>query len=561
MLRRLYRASGPASFSSSSREHRNAVAARQAPSVQSSNLQGLRRFSNHRKGRDLSWNTRAAAAAFEGNQTASGGNGVALVLPKPSNEETSFTPFGAEDVRRYVAGKPHLLSRVGPVETSPGWKVKEIGDGNLNYVWMVEGPAGAVVFKQGPPHLKADPAVPLTQERARFEAESLTKAAQHAAEYVPRVYYYDPNCSVIITELLRPHVPLRGALISGRTLPNMPAHLASYLANVMFHTSLLSMDLDMWSREMHWFQNREMANWAAVTNFEHAFTDAPTNRHNSPYLDAEALAFRQDVPARVAAAHLQAKFYLKQQALIHADMHTGALLVTESSTKVFDSEFSTVGPMAFDIGTFTGNLLVSFFASDGLASAERPRTQQALWILQAVVELWETFRAEFLGLWERAAQRGTGGALCPAQLFGPDSPGGPEALKARQEAFMEELWEETLGFAGGALIRRILTTASLGVNDFNAIQDPAIKAVCQRRALRLGRRLLVHPATVPSPADLIALANDERLDGAQPCFPLPLEAAELQASVSGRVRQRLAALQQSTVRSSRSLQESSLARR
>jgi hypothetical protein len=86
----------------------------------------------------------------------------------------------------------------------------------------------------------------LPQERARFEAESLTKAAQHAAEYVPRVYYYDPNCSVIITELLRPHVPLRAALISGRTLPNMPAHLASYLANVMFHTSLLSMDLDMW---------------------------------------------------------------------------------------------------------------------------------------------------------------------------------------------------------------------------------------------------------------------------------------------------------------------------
>ncbi len=42
-------------------------------------------------------------------------------------------------------------------------QVIEIGDGNLNYVWMVEGPAGAVVFKQGPPHLKADPNVPLTQ--------------------------------------------------------------------------------------------------------------------------------------------------------------------------------------------------------------------------------------------------------------------------------------------------------------------------------------------------------------------------------------------------------------
>ena len=40
---------------------------------------------------------------------------------------------------------------------------------------------------------------------------------------------------------------------------------------------------------------------------------------------------------------------------------------------------------------------------------------------------------------------------------------------------MEELWVEALGFAGGAIIRRILTTASLGVNDFNAIKDPAVR--------------------------------------------------------------------------------------
>jgi hypothetical protein len=58
---------------------------------------------------------------------------------------------------------------------------------------------------------------------------------------------------------------------------------------------------------MHWFQNRDMAHWAAVTNFQHAYCDAPTNRHNSPYLDREAQAFREDVNAKVAAAALQVK--------------------------------------------------------------------------------------------------------------------------------------------------------------------------------------------------------------------------------------------------------------
>lgn len=48
-------------------------------------------------------------------------------------------------------------------------------------------------------------------------------------------------------------------------------------------------------------------------------------------------------------------------------------------------------------------------------------------------------------------------------------------MQAAQNDFLAELWQEALAFAGGALIRRILTTASLGVNDFNAIKDPAIR--------------------------------------------------------------------------------------
>ena len=41
--------------------------------------------------------------------------------------------------------------------------------------------------------------------------------------------------------------------------------------------------------------------------------------------------------------------------------------------KVIDCEFAFVGPMAFDIGKFIGNLLLAYFAADGHATPERPR--------------------------------------------------------------------------------------------------------------------------------------------------------------------------------------------
>lgn len=50
---------------------------------------------------------------------------------------------------------------------------------------------------------------------------------------------------------------------------------------------------------------------------------------------------------------------------------------------MIDAEFACVGPIAFDVGKMVGNLLLAFFASDGLASAAEPRRQQRRWLLQA----------------------------------------------------------------------------------------------------------------------------------------------------------------------------------
>jgi len=42
-------------------------------------------------------------------------------------------------------------------------QVREVGDGNINYVYIVEAPSGAVVLKQGLPYLRIAHDWPLTQ--------------------------------------------------------------------------------------------------------------------------------------------------------------------------------------------------------------------------------------------------------------------------------------------------------------------------------------------------------------------------------------------------------------
>lgn len=50
--------------------------------------------------------------------------------------------------------------------------------------------------------------------------------------------------------------------------------------------------------------------------------------------------------------------------------------------------------------------------------------------------------------------------------------------------------------------------------------DADVRAVCERRALRFGRRILAGAGEVADAAQLAELAEAARHDGHQPCFPL-----------------------------------------
>ena len=57
------------------------------------------------------------------------------------------------------------------------------------------------------------------------------------------MFHYSPQMALIVMEYLAPpHAMLRTGLIAGELYPELGAHIASFLARTLFHTSLYALD-------------------------------------------------------------------------------------------------------------------------------------------------------------------------------------------------------------------------------------------------------------------------------------------------------------------------------
>jgi 5-methylthioribose kinase len=219
------------------------------------------------------------------------------------------------------------------------------------------------------------------------------------------------------------------------------------------------------------------------------------NRHTSPQLDEIVSDLRGDGQLKVAAARFGQKFLNEPQALLHGDLHSGSVMVTEGNTRVIDPEFAFYGPIGFDLGAFLGNLLLSWYSQPGHATQEDDRVAYQHWILEQVSNFWESFHRSFLALWAQNAR----GDVFPVSMFA--RPEEAFTLEAARSAFLDGLFADMLGFGACKMIRRIVGFAH--VLDFDRIQDTAVRANCEAAALTMARTLLTSPGQFHSIGDVI----------------------------------------------------------
>ncbi len=101
--------------------------------------------------------------------------------------------------------------------------ISEIGDGNLNFVFLVtatDDDSKKLIVKQAVPYLRCvGESYPLAKERMTYEIRSLEHFAT-LSEHIPKIYYSDEEMSLIVMEYLKEHIIMRQGMIQGITYPN-----------------------------------------------------------------------------------------------------------------------------------------------------------------------------------------------------------------------------------------------------------------------------------------------------------------------------------------------------
>ena len=144
------------------------------------------------------------------------------------------------DLRDYLAGLPAVAARLGGAPAS--WSISEVGDGNLNLVFIVKGAAGGVAVKQALPYVRlVGESWPLPLSRSHYEYLALTHQARLAPGLVPDVLHHNEGLALVVMELIEPHIIMRKGLIAGALYPSFVGDIATFLARTLFFSSDLAL--------------------------------------------------------------------------------------------------------------------------------------------------------------------------------------------------------------------------------------------------------------------------------------------------------------------------------
>ncbi|ARJ41008.1 S-methyl-5-thioribose kinase [Pantoea alhagi] len=362
---------------------------------------------------------------------------------------------------------------------------EEIGDGNLNLVFKIFDRDGIsrVVVKQALPWVRCvGESWPLTLERARLEAETLTEHYRHCPQHTVKVLHYDAELAVMVMEDLSSYRIWRGELVQGRHYPQATRQLGEYLAQTLFHTSDFYLHPHEKKARVIRFTNPEMCEITEDLFFTDPYEDHPRNDYPAQ-LEAEVVELRNDERLRNEVAGLKHRFFSHAEAHLHGDIHSGSVFVADGSLKAIDAEFGYFGPVGFDVGTALGNLLLNYCALPGLL-ATREAADGREQRLQDIRTLWLTFAERFQALAAEKSRDRT--------LAWPDY----------TATWLKKVFADSIGYCGSELIRR--TVGMAHVADLETIQDEAMRIECIRHAISLGKTLIVAAPHIDNIDTLIA---------------------------------------------------------
>ena len=131
---------------------------------------------------------------------------------------TDYHILTASDVSAYLANHSTLAEHLGGLPSE--WACRDVADGNLNSVFLIDGPDGGLCVKQALPYVRvAGESWPMDINRAFFEYSYTSRLEPFVGTLLPKIYHFDEVQFIILAfqSTSLPLLPQRRSI--PRTLP------------------------------------------------------------------------------------------------------------------------------------------------------------------------------------------------------------------------------------------------------------------------------------------------------------------------------------------------------
>ena len=323
--------------------------------------------------------------------------------------------------------------------------VKEIGDGNINYIFKVENKIDgkSIVLKQADKLLRSS-GRPLDLARSKIEANILRIENNLAPHFVPEIYFYDEIMCVLAMEDISEYKNLRTELVAGKIFPNFADNISEFLSRTLLLTTDLFMNKFEKKKNVKEFINPELCDISECL----VFTEPYDNNRNRNIITAGNEEFVENTLYKNEDLHftilkLREKFMNYSQSLIHGDLHSGSIFINEKGIKIIDPEFSFYGPMAYDIGNVIGNLYFPLYRAKFFMEDSKKKEEFINWLEKCILDIPILFSEKCKLLWEKYSN--------------------DKLLKNKKfrDYYIENIVKDSLAYAGTEMIRRTVGDAKV----------------------------------------------------------------------------------------------------
>lgn len=340
---------------------------------------------------------------------------------------------------------------------------KEIGDGNINYVFRVqdENTGKSIIIKHADVETRSSHQA-LSTDRSRIEYDILVMEGKYAPAQVPEMYLYDPVMSCIVMEDLKTYENMRYELIAHKTFPKFADDISTFMAETTIRTT----DNLISPMEKKRLQGLYINPTLCAITESLVYTDPYTNHGGKNiHLPANEEFYQKELYGDLAlhfeVAQLKDQFKSKAQALIHGDLHTGSIFVRPDSTKVLDPEFAFYGPIGYDVGNVIANLFFSWANAEVTMDDEPEKKKEfQTWVEETAASTIDQFKEKAL----KILREETTDRMAQTPGFA--------------EWYVADILQDTAGVTGLELNRRTIGTAK--VKDVAGIENVEQRAKAER---------------------------------------------------------------------------------